>query len=52
MSWFGFVTIASVVKNMLFTIFTKFSWESVRLSVALKFNVYLNLEQEGPEQEN
>lgn len=43
MIWFGFVKIASAVKNMLVAIFTKFSWESVRLSVALKLNVYLNL---------
>lgn len=40
----GFVKIASEVKNVLFTVFTKFSRDSVRLSVALKFNVYLSLE--------
>lgn len=42
---FGFFKISSVIENILVTIFTKrdFFQKSVKLSVALKFNVHLNL---------
>lgn len=45
MIWIGFFKITSGIENALVTILTKrdFSQRSVKLSVALKFNVCLNL---------
>lgn len=54
MIWIGFFKITSGIENALVTILTKrdFCQKSVKLSMALKFNVYLNLGWEGSEWES